>query len=92
MPEIINDGRADEWLLTRAARRPAPTSILLGNNFNMARMARMSGWLAVREAACLSVLLEQSGLVRQNERSAAEAMVPRVHACVVRCVVRAARG
>jgi hypothetical protein len=30
MPRIIDDGRADEWLLTRAARRPAARGISAG--------------------------------------------------------------
>ena len=81
------------WLaLCRADRMPAWTSILLEQNFGIVRCERMSGWLAVREAARQSVLLEQSGLVRQNERSAAEAMVPRLYVCVVPFVAWVARG
>ena len=46
----------------------------------------------MREAACLVGMLEHIGKVRQDQRGAAEAMVPRLCACDVRCVARAARG
>ena len=78
--------------LCRAVRSLAWTTILLGNNFHIVRMARMSKPRAVREAARLSSTLLQSGLVRQDRRGAAEARVPRLSVCVVRCVARAARG
>ena len=78
--------------LCRADRKPAPTSNLPEHNFCIVHTVRMNRPRAVREGARLVGLLAQIGKVRQDQRGAAEAMVPRLYACVVRCVARAARG
>ena len=81
------------WLaLCRADRSLAWTSILLAKNFYIMRCGAHRSGRAVREAACLVGMLEHIGKVRQNQRGAAEATVPRLCACDVRCVARAARG
>ena len=46
----------------------------------------------MREAACLVGMLEHIGEVRQNERGAAEATVPRLYMCGVPFVAWVARG
>jgi hypothetical protein len=78
--------------LCRAARRMSSTSSLLEQNVGNVRSVRPSKLLAVTEVAHLPALPLQSGKVRRDERGAVEAMVPRLSACVVRCVARAERG
>ena len=76
--------------LCRADRMMSSTSICLQHTLRNVRMARMSGPHTVREAAQLSALLSRSGFVRQHQRGAVEAMVPRLCVCVVPFVARAA--
>ena len=78
--------------LYRAARRLASTSIRLQHNLRNVRMARMSRPLAVREAAQLYAMKSQRGKVRQHQRGAVEARVPRLCVCAVPFVARAERG
>jgi hypothetical protein len=66
--------------------------VALAKNFSNVRFLRTSWAHTVMAAAQLSAMRSQRRKVRQHQRGAAEAMVPRLCACVVRCVARAARG
>ena len=78
--------------LCRAARSLASTSNLPEQNFSNARSLRPSKPHTVREDAHLVGLLLQIGKVRQHERGALHATVPRLSACAVPFVARVERG
>ena len=78
--------------LCRAARSLASTSNLPEQNFSNVRFLRTSGPHTVMEAARLVRMQSQSGFVRQHERGALHARVPRLSACVVPFVAWFARG
>ena len=77
------------WLaLCRADGSLAWTSILLAKNFSNVSSLRMSRPHTVMEAARLVGFLLQIGKVRQHERGALHATVPRLSACAVPFVAR----
>ena len=78
--------------LCRAARSLASTSNLPEQNFSNARSLRPSKPHTVMEAARLVRMQSQSGFVRQHERGALHATVPRLSACAVPFVARVERG
>ena len=78
--------------LCRAARSLASTSNLPEQNVSNVRSLRTTGLLAVMAAAHFSAVQSHRGKVRQHQRGAAEARVPRLYACVVPFVAWVARG
>ena len=78
--------------LFRAARRLASTSIRLQHNFHNVRCEHRRGADTVREAARLIRMQLQRGKVRQHERGALHATVPRLSACALPFVARVERG
>ena len=61
-------------------------------NFLIVRSLPARAGLTVMEAAHFSAVQSHRGKVRQHERGAVEARMPRVHACGVPFVARAERG
>ena len=78
--------------LCRADRSLAWTIILLAKNFSNVLFLRTSWPHTVMAAAQLSAMRSQRRKVRQHQRGALHATVPRLYVCVVPFVAWVARG